>query len=247
MRLHRFYIEPSSAKATAGKEKIEKGDLPVGRQVEIFDEAILHQMKNVFRLEKGDRVIFFDGGGKDVECVVEIISKKEGKFVVEKIKDVFIPEKKVTLYLSLIKKDNFELASRMATEIGISKIVPVLTERSEKKNIDLERLKRIVREASEQCGRGDVPEVESVLSLKFLVESLNSDSEIIVADFGELDLKSSKPKALSYKLFIGPEGGWADSEREFFKSKNVKFISLGPTVLRAETAATVASAFLIGE
>lgn len=228
MRLHRFYIE----------EKIGgKGEM------KIFDESLLHQMKSVFRLEAGDRVVLFDGEGSDYECEIKILAKKEGVFEVVEKRDVFVSEKKVTLYLSIIKKDNFELASRMATEIGVSKIVPVLTERSEKKNIDTERLQRIVKEASEQCGRGDVPEVGEIINFDEIV----FEGEIIVADQASAKIGELKsPVATTHlSLFIGPEGGWTDSEREFFKSKGAKFTSLGSTVLRAETAVAVASGFLL--
>lgn len=229
MRLHRFYIE----------EKLEGK-----KELKIFDEDLLHQMKSVFRLEKGDRVVLFDGEGVDYECEIEVLAKKEGVFKIVDEKSAYIPEKKITLFLSLIKKDNFELASRMATEIGVSKIVPVLTERSEKKNIDIERLRRIVKEASEQCGRATLPEVASVESLKLIVESL--EDEIFVADFGGAKISTLKlDNFKTFNLFVGPEGGWTDSERELFKSKGAKFISLGETVLRAETAVAVASALIL--
>lgn len=242
MRLHRFYIEH---------------DLKNKAQIEILDEAILHQMKNVFRLEKacpplpraagdgrrGDRVIFFDGGGKDYECIVELLSKKEGKFVVEKISDVFIPEKKVTLYMSLIKKENFELVIEKATELGVSRIIPLITERVQKKNIDLARCRRIIKEASEQCGRGDLPEISEPITLE---EVFKADvSGLIAFDMSGLGLNNLKLKTENSKLLIGPEGGWSDSELTLFREKNISLYSLGQTVLRAETAAIVATAFIL--
>jgi len=228
MRLHRFYIE----------EKIEGK-----KEIEIFDEAILHQMKNVFRLEKGDRVIFFDGEGRDYECITELISKKEGKFIVEKIVDVFIPDKKVTLFISLIKKENFELAIEKATELGVSKIVPIISERVQKKNIDLSRCRRIIKEASEQCGRGDLPEISEPIELENI---FNDDIENFIAfDMSGKKMSESNFSVLSPKLLIGPEGGWSDSELNFFQEKNISLYSLGQTVLRAETAAIVATAFIL--
>jgi len=243
MRLHRFYIE----------EKLR--DLPAGRQVQIFDEAILHQMKNVFRLEVGDKVIFFDGQekerGKDYECNIELLSKKEGKFIVEKINENFIPERKVTLYISLIKKENFELTIEKATELGVSKIVPIITERVQKKNIDLDRCRRIIKEASEQCGRGDLPEIIEPMNLE---EIFTEDvSNLIAFDMsGEnfktyqlINLPRRQAGLKTYQLLIGPEGGWSDEELNIFKDKKIKMYSLGNTVLRAETAAIVASAFVL--
>lgn len=230
MRLHRFYIEEK----IGGKS-----------EVKIFDENLLHQIKSVFRLEAGDAVILFDGEGYDFQCEIRILAKKEGVFEVMNKSKAFVPAKKVTLFLSIIKKDNFELASRMATEIGVSKIVPILTERSEKKNVDLERLRRIVKEASEQCGRGDVPAVAEITNLQDLV--FNEGEEIVVADFGAVkirDLRSSKSNT-EVSFFVGPEGGWTDEEREIFKRQNACFVSLGETMFRAETAVAAGSAILM--
>lgn len=230
MRLHRFFIEEN-----IGNEKT----------IKMFDEALLHQMKNVFRLEAGKRVIFFDGTGNDYECEIKILAKKEGEFEVVETKESFMPEKKVSLYLSIIKKDNFELASRQATELGVSEIIPVLTERSEKKNIDLERVRRIVKEASEQSGRGNVPITAGVTNLELAIT--NANGEILVADFGGIEIKDLKLETFNLQLFVGPEGGWSEVERDFFKNKNVKFISLGPTVLRAETAVVSALTLILSK
>ncbi len=221
MRLHRFFIEESIS----------------GKIIKIFDENILHQMKNVFRLKVGDFVILFDGSGKDFECETLLLSKKEGNFEVKEIRDAYIPEKKVELYLSVIKKDNFELAARQAVEVGVSKIVPVISERSEKKNIDMERLSRIMKEASEQCGRGDVPKIVNIISF----ENIFDDG---VEDFIVFDISGEKIKNIeikNVKILVGPEGGWSENERKIFEDKKIKTVSLGETVLRAETAAVVAS------
>ncbi len=264
MRLHRFYIEEKIEAKTFFEKNVRPTESVQssqfrGKEVKIFDENLLHQMKSVFRLEKGDKVVFFDGSavqndqpgvghlaGRDFECEIQILAKKEGVFEVLAEKPAYIPEKTVTLYLSVIKKDNFELASRMATEIGVSKIVPLLSERSEKKNLDIERLKRIVKEASEQCGRGNLPEVAGITNLELgITNSIQETEEIFVADFGGESIRNLKFVISNCAIFIGAEGGWSDSERELFRSKGAKFISLGETVLRAETAVVVACAELL--
>ncbi|MES2059471.1 MAG: RsmE family RNA methyltransferase, partial [Patescibacteria group bacterium] len=160
MRLHRFYIEEK----LAGKS-----------EVKIFDEALLHQLKDVFRLQKGDSVIFFDGEGSDVTYRIEMISKKEGAFAKESESKSIMPESKIALYMALIKKDNFELVLQKCTELGVSKFVPIMAERSEKKNIDMDRAKRIIKEASEQCGRGDLPELSEIKSLEEILNENDHD------------------------------------------------------------------------
>lgn len=221
MRLHRFYIEEK----LAGRNEIR-----------VADEALLHQLKDVFRLEKGDKVIFFDGEGMDVTCKIEMISKKEAVFSRESETESIIPEQNVTLLMALIKKDNFELVLQKCTELSVSRFVPIMAERSEKKNIDMDRGRRIIKEASEQCGRGDLPELSEIKNLDEILDEKN----LIVFDGSGRDFVSSKPQALSFKLLVGPEGGWSEKEIAKFKEKNIPIYSLGNLTLRAETAAIVA-------
>ncbi len=225
MRLHRFYIEES----LSGK-----------REIRIEDDKLLHQLRDVFRLESGDEVVFFDGRGIDYKCKVNVLAKREGVF--EKINEErsFIPSMQVTLLMSVIKKENFELVVEKATEIGVSKIVPVTTERTLVKNLNTERLQRIMIEASEQCGRGDIPSLGETIDLE---TALNEYSDVIAFDIsGTSSLQSSSSSA----LLIGPEGGWSEKELELLKSKNIKVAKLGDTTLRAETAAIVACAKALG-
>lgn len=253
MRLHRFFVE----------EKLEGS-----KEVRIHSEAVLHQMRNVFRLGSGDFVVLFNGEGKDYECKIKgiyplsrqrsdkmkasfhfaprsseikLLSKNEGIFEVVEVLNAYIPEKKVELYLALIKKENFEWAIEKATEIGVSKIIPIITEYTQKRNLDIERARKIIREASEQCGRGDIPEISEPIHLS----GLKLDNSFTVFDISGSDLKAQKLTAKSFKLLIGPEGGWSDEELKRFENSHTKMFSLGKTTLRAETAAVVASVFAI--
>jgi len=234
MRLHRFYTKDH----LAGQEEIT-----------LRDEAALHQLRDVFRLAKGDRVIFFNGDGLDYIYEARIISKKDAEFgFVETTQNITI-SKKVTLLMSLIKKDNFEMVLEKATEIGVTHFVPVMTERVQKKNIDMNRAHRIVREASEQCGRGDVPTIGEIMDLE---DVLKENPDVIIFDMDGENISNYKLATNDYKLLIGPEGGWSDKEIQMFKDLpadrqglKIQTYKLGDTVLRAETAAIVASAFVI--
>ncbi len=234
MRLHRFYIT----------EKVS-----VGEKLTVTDERVVHQVRNVFRLGKGDSVILFYGDAFDYVSEIESSEKNSLVFMPKEKKDIPKTSKEVHVYLACIRKERFEWAVEKLTELGVSSITPIETERSEHAHLNIERLKKIAIEASEQCGRGNIPEVEEVCSLKLVVSSL--DDNTFVADFGGAPLSSYKlqtclpdRQANNYKLLIGPEGGWSESERELFKTKKVKTVSLGETVLRAETAAIVGSAIL---
>jgi 16S rRNA (uracil1498-N3)-methyltransferase len=227
MRLHRFY----TTEHLAGQASIA-----------LRDEGALHQLRDVFRLAKGDRVIFFDGDGHDYIYEAEIIAKKEASFSFAEKKPNFIPTKNVTLYMSLIKKDNFELVLEKATELGVTHFVPVITERTQGKNLNMERAEKIMQEASEQCGRGDIPTIGDTTDLK---DALNENPDVIIFDMEGNDLSSYKLSTNDYKLLIGPEGGWSDKELKMFKDLNIQTLKLGDTVLRAETAAIVSCAKII--
>ena len=142
MRLHRFFVEQ------------EIGDK---KTIEIKEERLLYQWRNVLRFSSLDKVILFDGEGSDFLCEINILSKNEAKlFVLEKTRGI-IPKRKITLFVSLIKRENFELVLEKTTELGVSHIIPVVADRSEKKSFNYERSAKIIVEASEQSGRSDIP------------------------------------------------------------------------------------------
>lgn len=221
MRLHRFYT---------------KENLVVGSVLQLSDPRLIHQWKNVFRFRGGQEVILFNGNGLEFHAVINHVSKDDAEVVIGESKVVFIESRKVTLYMSVIKKDLFELVCEKATELGVSCIVPILTERSLEKNLNIERLEKIVIEASEQCGRGDVPEIKPIIKLESALDKV--EGSIVVSEFGgESVSKTSKQYPTS--IFIGPEGGWGEKDKEIFSKCNVKYVSLCETVLRAETAGIV--------
>lgn len=233
MRLHRFYVLQ-----------------PLGEDVVIDDVSTIKQWSKVFRYKKGDFVILFNGEGTDATYCIDDISSKECNLSRTKLSPSYIPNKKITLYLSVIKKDNFELVVQKATELGVSAIIPILSERSEKKNLNEERLKVIAIEASEQCGRGDIPIILPIVSLSDALEAdLPYDFSILLQmggkTFKETSLQKKVDDSKNIALFIGPEGGWSENEEKLFKNKYIEPVSLGGTVLRAETAAIVSCAFTL--
>lgn len=233
MRLHRFYVVQ-----------------PLGEDVVINDVSLIKQWTNVFRYTINDLVILFNGDGNDTTFSIVSIDKKECVLTRTEQMPSFIPNKKVTLFLSCIKKDNFELVAQKVTEIGVTSIVPIISERSEKKNLNHERLKKIVIEASEQCGRGDIPVISSIVSLEEslakVLKDLSTTSIVLQmngSSWKDFITQKSKDGISSLNLFIGPEGGWSPSEEALFKEHLVIPVSLGETVLRAETAAILACGF----
>lgn len=157
----------------------------------------------------------------------------------------------VTLYLALIKFDHFEWAVEKATELGVSRIVPVDAVRTERGLFDgaqkrIERWRRIAREASEQSRRLRLPEIADPMKAKGLLADSSGhrvwlDEQPGARPLGTLFTFRSED---SVALAIGPEGGWTDAEREAFPLAGWTGASLGPSVLRAETAVCAALAVL---
>ena len=258
MRLHRFYVE----------QKIGEN-----KEISLTDSDFIHQLENVFRFKVGNQVILFDGSS--FEYVAEIISlnKKparlhsggEIKLNILKSEKKDILQKNISLYLSVIKKNNFELAVEKCTEIGVTEIHPIISERSEKKDLNIERLNKIVKEASEQSGRVTLPTIFSVVDLDMAVSQAKALGKECVVFHTDSDSSTSPAIRMAPSphpmrgsesgsplplvkgragerlcLFVGPEGGWTEKEMELFKKNNFQIHSLGQNILRVETAAMVA-------
>ena len=227
MRIHRFYIE-----------KIEV----VNEQILLEDKELLNQILNVFRMEVGDRFSVFN----TKEFLVEIAeaNKKQITCTVVEEKEVLKHEKALTLAFSMIKKENMELILQKCTEIGATRFVPIISERTIKTGWNFDRMQKIVIEATEQSGWGEVPKVEA--EPKKLETFLEENKNILVLDFDGEKIEGRKSFAFSpLTILIGPEGGFSEDEREKFKTHNLKTISLGKNVLRAETAAIAISSLLL--
>ena len=224
MRLHRFYIN----------QKIEEE-----AEISISDVELIHQLANVFRFKARDKVIVFDGSGFEYEAEISALNKKESQLKIVDKKEKETSSKNVSLFLSIIKKGNFELAAEKCTEIGVTEIHPIISERSEKKDLNNERLEKIVKEASEQSGRVTLPKVFNVITLEEAVTQAVSEKKECITFHTEVNQTENTIKSNNVAIFIGPEGGWTDKEMELFKKNNFQIKSLGQNVLRAETAAIV--------
>ncbi|HEY0221036.1 MAG TPA: RsmE family RNA methyltransferase [Candidatus Paceibacterota bacterium] len=233
MRLHRFY-----------------STTPIqGKTFDVTDRDLVHQWKTVFRYNVGSQVVLFDGSGIDYLCIISSLRGLGATLSVirETKKDSLTPRKNIWLCMALVKKDNFELIAQKVTELGVTNIVPILCEHSEKKKINLGRLKKIAVEATEQSGRAEVPVIHPEVTLENLFNSGVLPEEKIVLHpegmiFDKYKSSSSHP---SIAVFVGPEGGFSPKELAMFKSYNVQIVSLGSQILRAETAAIAISSLLL--
>ncbi len=232
MRLHRFYIPES---------------LPQSSVLVVNYPEHLHQWKKVFRFVPGDTVIIFDGSG--VECTAQFsyLDTKEARLVLQ---DRQIPDKEaereIHMYVAITKKDTFEIIAQKATELGVARIIPVISARSEKKDINMLRFKKIVIEATEQSGRTVVPRIYEPIEFEKIFDGMIAPC--IVWEPRGLPFVGQKDAPLSQKVLcmaIGPEGGWTPDELELFQEKGALVRSSGKTVLRTETAAIAFLSLLI--
>jgi 16S rRNA (uracil1498-N3)-methyltransferase len=230
MKLQRFFI---------------KQELKEGNEVNINDVDFVHQIFHVFRKKVGDEVVLLDNSGFEFLAEIVSLNKKEVSLrILNKKKVLNICKNEVVLFASLIKKDKFEWVLEKCTELGVSKFVPVISERSEKKGLNIERARKIIKEASEQSERGIMSEICEPITLESALKDLSGEA-IALHLTGEIfnteKLKSSKKLG----LFIGPEGGWGEKDIELFKKNNIPLITLGSQVLRAETASVAGCAKLL--
>lgn len=236
MKLHRFLVE-----------NLEFDH----NKIVLKDKNLLNQILNVFRFKTGSQFIIFDGTGTEFLVEISETNKKEIICEVKEEMSGIKRNKKLTLVFSMIKKENMELVIQKCTELGVTNFVPVISERTVKTGWNFERVEKIVKEAVEQSGFSDLPVVaREALKLEKCLEKFKKEKEnldgLAVLDFGGVPLASVKHLISVDTVFVGPEGGWSEKESNLFKKYNVKSVSLGQNVLRAETACiSVASIFLL--
>ena len=230
-----------------------KKDLYLGGQVEILGGQ-LHYLKNVMRLGLGAKFLLFNG--YDGEFLGKIICVKKRSILVS-IKNqvrVQVTDPDIWLLFSPIKRSGINFIAEKATELGVAKLLPVLTDYTNLDRVNVDRLTAIAIEAAEQCWRLTVPNIAEPKSLSHVLDEWDSARRLLVMDetlatMGDINKKAVKMAALRAKeyevpcdaILIGPEGGFSEAELDKLgKYAFVTKISLGQRLLRAETAATVA-------
>ncbi|MDA8611477.1 16S rRNA (uracil(1498)-N(3))-methyltransferase [Candidatus Pacebacteria bacterium] len=244
MKKHRFFV----------RQEIN----PKSSEVALSDPSVAHQMRHVLRLRKEDEVILLDGTGREFHGQIKILTKGQAvisKLVMkEKSKNNEINEIKMNLFVSLIKKDKFEWVLQKATELGVSRITPIISDRTEKQKINMDRADKIVLEASEQSGRTEYPFIDEPISLKEALSICETTPIVLDLEGETIDVtqlrethSTGSGQAGEISVFVGPEGGWSKKDFEQFEKKEYKRVTLGHQVLRAETASVaVCSLLLLG-
>ena len=212
-----------------------------GNQVQIGGEEHRHLV--VARAEKNELVEIFDGKGHVWMVHVDSVGKRETLASLEERREVLPDPVEIILAQAMIRAGAFELALEKAVEIGMSRIVPFAAARSNivsgNRN---DRWQRIVIEAAKQSKRYYLPVLDHPVTLDQVL-TMSATSKIMFAERASGPLKSALAGSPVLYL-IGPEGGWTDSELTAAREHGFHLVSLGPTILRAETAAIVGGALI---
>ncbi len=226
------------------------------KNIEITGDDAKH-ISTVLRAKVDEEIIICDGYGTDYLCRLIGINKKQVLAeIIEKYENKNEPELKITLYQGLPKGDKMELVIQKCIEIGVDRIIPVITDntvvkigdKAEKKNL---RWNKIAEAAAKQCGRGKIPHVDKILSFKDAVETSKTLDGVIIPYENERKknirefVKSFRGKSI--RIFIGPEGGFSENEITLCMENNISSVSLGKRILRTETAGLVTSVILLYE
>jgi len=207
-----------------------------------------HYLKNVMRVNKNEFLKLFNG--KDGEWLAEIIDIQK-KYILLSIKEKIIKQKNspnLWLFFAPIKKDRINILIQKSTELGVSVFVPIQSERSNVKNININNLQKNAIEAAEQSQRLDVPIIKKEIKFSEMINSLSSDRCLLFCDEKNINseniidlMDKIKNKYSKWSIIVGPEGGFSENERKkLLNIKQVHTASLGERILRSDTAATAA-------
>ena len=227
----RFFIAPSQIS---------------GSRISITEEDVRH-IAAVLRMKTGDALLLCDGQGAEYQVTIAEISKSEIKteIVSQRRREITAP--RITLGQGLPKSDKMDWIVQKATELGVANIVPLATERTIVKIRDEEkrisRWQKIAREAAMQSNRVDIPAIGQVVSFKDFLRIQNSEPRTLLLlpwEEGTTPIKGvlrGNQDITRIVVLIGPEGGFSSVEASLAREKGFHAVSLGPNILRTETAA----------
>ncbi len=235
MQRHRFYATPTQINGT-------QITLAAG-------EA--HHLARVLRLALGARVYAFDGCGNEYLCEIAQLDKHAAVLsILEPLTDTVESPLQLTLAQALIKGDKFDWVVQKATELGVTRIVPLITEHSEIKRAEeraeskLQRWRRIALEAVKQCGRRRLVEIAEPLAWPQFCSADASELKLIFSERGGQRLRALPSAATSVTLAVAAEGGWSEAELAAATQHGFVPVYLGARILRTETAAIAGVALI---
>ena len=232
MRISRLYVPLS---------------LVTGRQVELDDDSA-HYLRTVLRLKKDDAIILFNGDGSEYHCRIDDVSRKTVRIAVEQGHERNVESPlDITLGLGIARGDRMDFSVQKAVELGVKTMTPLLTERcvvqfkGEKKPQRLQHWQKIVQHAAEQSGRTVLPVMTEIEPMQDWVNR-QQGLKVFLDPYAQASLAELCPIDRQVTLLTGPEGGFAEQERDIAKTAGFIPVRLGSRILRTETASLAALA-----
>lgn len=235
-----------------------------GRETITITGDQAHYLLNVVRVQAGERFVMVDGAGRQYELAAEAPAK--GRLVARimaRLETPPPPALQLDLYLAVLKGGNLELAVQKATELGVARIVPMITRRTvarvppDRAQARMDRWRKVALEAARQCGRTEAPRLEAPHDWDGALASWRASGtpgimpyEALAGDDAAQGLRETLAGLMQTSrmaVFIGPEGGFEPAEVEAAREAGLALVSLGRRVLRAETAAIAVCAIVMHE
>lgn len=243
--MNRFFVEPSEI---------------YDNYIVIKDKEDINHIAKVLRLENDNNIIICDGFGNDYNVEIEKIEKSNIIVrIIGKAKNKCQPNIETFLFQGIPKSSKMELVIQKAVELGITKIFPIITERTivkfdNKRSIDkkVERWQRVAREACKQCNRGIIPEVNVPIYFKDAVDFAKK-LDLVILPYVKEESRSLKKvfndsrEIKNAGIIIGPEGGFTEKESATALINGFEVVTLGPRILRTETAGFTVLSILMYE
>ena len=206
--------------------------------ISLLSKEHTHYVVNVMRLKRGSNINFFNSEGEWKSEIVFLNKDRVEVKIIEKIKQ---PKElsNIELAICLVKKNPMENILQKATELGVSKIIPIISERTEVKELNHDRANKIVIESTEQSNQLSPPKISEVTKLKDFLNNLDGSSKLLFADVNSTqNLKAETLKLGNpISVLIGPEGDFSPSERDsILGNSNVTSFTISRNILRSDTA-----------
>lgn len=210
-------------------------------RITITEPRLLHKWSKVLRVNAGYECVLFNGFGSEYRVIIDELTADHAVLTVNERYEKPPIQPAVWLYVSLIKRNKFEWILEKTTELGVTGIVPLSADRSDKKGLKYDRAESISISASEQSGRAWLPKIGAIETVKdaisdlensraYCLDTYEKQDSLRLTEFDRSDL------SLPVAVFIGPEGGWSDRERAYFQEARIPFMYLGDQNLKTETA-----------
>lgn len=227
-------------------------DPPKAGQFTLEGDEARHLLR-VRRLGKGDQVELFDGRGFATSAEVTAVGRDRVELIaIGPAQEQRPLSCRLTLATAVPKGERFDWLIEKATELGVARLVPIITARSvvDPRDAKLDRLRRRVVEASKQCGRNLLMEVERPIPWTALLQNVEDQVRLLAHPSGSL--RGSWPRTepgyqASVTLAVGPEGGFTDAEVDEARTRGWSVVGLGPTILRIETAGIVGASAVLAQ